>query len=146
MCQPNCDFTGSEISTLRQLERHLGELRHHLVLGEIAEVAALRRRAGILRLFLGDGFEVGALLEVGRNLLGLILGRHQDVVRAHLFVAAHLLDRVVVDLLHRLIGTAALPSDLQDRFHQQLVADEGEAGFELLVSRPSSPRPPLPPA
>ena len=112
---------------LVELEGHLGEFRHHLVLGEIAEVAALRRGARVLRLLLGELGEVAALLELGDDRLGLVLGRHQDVAGAHLLLAAHLLDGVVIDLAHRLLGDRGLALRLQQRFHQQLVADEVEA-------------------
>ena len=67
MCQPNWVFTGSEIA-LAELERHLGEFRDHLVLGEIAEIAALGR-AGVLRLFLGERGEIGAAFELARMAL-----------------------------------------------------------------------------
>src|SRR4051794_2669266 len=58
---------------LVELERHLGEFRHHLVLGEVAEVAALRG-ARILRLLLRQGGKVGALLELVGDRLGVRLG------------------------------------------------------------------------
>ena len=55
---------------------------------------------------------------------------------------AHLLDRFVVDLLHRLVGDRGLAFRLQQRFHQQLVADEGERLLNRFCRRASWPRPP----
>ena len=49
----------------------------------------------------------------------------------HFLLGRHLLDGLVVDLVHRLVGHAALPASLQQRFHQQLVAVEGEALLEV---------------
>ncbi len=81
MCQPNCDLTG--IGNLARLQREGdgGEFRHHLLLGEEAEIAAVGR-AGILGLLLGEFGEVGALLQLGGDRLGVVLGLDQDMAGA----------------------------------------------------------------
>ena len=90
MCQPNCDFTGIGNLAGLQLEGDIGEFRHHLVLGEEAEVAAVGR-AGILRLFLGDFGEIAALLQFVGDRLRLVLGLDQDVAGVDLLLAGDLL-------------------------------------------------------
>ena len=129
MCQPNWVFTGSEIS-LAELERHLGEFRHHLVLGEIAEIAALGR-ARILRLLLGERGEIRAAFELGEHGLGFVFGRNEDVARVHLLLARHLLDGFFVDLAFRFVGQRGLARVLQQRFHQEPVAIEREPPLDI---------------
>ena len=55
---------------LVELERDFGEFRHHLVLGEVAEIAAVGG-AGVLGFLLGERGEVRALLQLGFDVLGL---------------------------------------------------------------------------
>ena len=50
---------------LVELECDLGEFRHHLLLGEIAEIAAFGR-ARVLRLLLGERGEIGAPFSCAR--------------------------------------------------------------------------------
>ena len=71
---------------LLQLERGLGEFRHHAVLGEPAEVAAVAGRVlGELGRHLG---EVLAALDAGERRLRLVLGRQQDVAGVDFLLAA----------------------------------------------------------
>ncbi len=85
-----------------QRERGGGEGRHHLVLLEPAEIAALGR-AGVLAVLLRERGEIRALLQFGDDLLGLVLGGHQDVARVHLLLARLAGDVLVV------AGTDRLP-------------------------------------
>ncbi len=48
----------------------------------------------------------------------------------HFLLLAHLLDRVVIDFVHGLVGQRGLAGRLQQFFHQQLVAGEGEPLLE----------------
>ena len=49
----------------------------------------------------------------------------------HLLLVRHLLDRLVVDLVHRLVGQGGLARVLQERFHQHLVVLEGEPALDV---------------
>src|SRR5262245_1360063 len=89
------------------LERDLGELGHHLILGEIAKIAAFGG-AGILGLFLGDGGEIGTALDLVEQRLGLVLAVDEDVARAHLLLPADGFHRVVVGLLQGLVVDGGL--------------------------------------
>ncbi len=75
---------------------------------KIAEIAALGRRTGVLRLLLGDRGEIAALLQVGENRFRLVFALDQDVTGVHLLLAADLLDRFVVDLAHGVVGEGGL--------------------------------------
>src|SRR5499427_7495665 len=66
------------------LEGDIGKFGHHLIFGEVAEIAALGG-TGILGLFLGQLGEIGAALELFENGLRFIFAFDQDVARAHLF-------------------------------------------------------------
>ena len=111
-------------------ERDLGEFRHHLFLGEEAEIAAIGR-ARILRLLLGQLGEIGALVEFGLDRLGLFLGRHQDVAGVDFLLAGDLLGGVVIDLLHGLVGHRRLAFGRQQVVHQQAVTGEIELLLEI---------------
>ena len=97
MCQPNCVCTG--LGDLADLEREGGVLERlqHLAAGEEAEIAALG--VGVLRLLLGERGEVLALLQPLGDLLGLVLGLHQDMAGVNLLLRLHLADLLVIDLL-----------------------------------------------
>ena len=112
-----------------EFERDLRELRHHLLLGEVAKVAAIRG-ARILRLLLGEFGEIAALLQLLDDLLGFILGLDQDMPCADFLVAAHLRRGVVIDLAHCRIGGRGLGLVGQQLVHQQPVTREGEALLE----------------
>src|ERR1700722_1118956 len=84
-------------------ERDVGEFRHHLILGEEAEVAAVGC-AGVLGLLLGELGEIGALVELFLDRLGLFLGLDQDVPGMNFLFAGDLLGGVVINLLHGLVG------------------------------------------
>src|SRR5260370_20342848 len=58
------------------------------------------------------------------------LFRSQDVAGVHLFLAAHGLHRVLVDLAHGFVGERSLGFVLQAVTHQQLVAQECERSEE----------------
>ena len=96
---------------LRHLARLQGkcggsEFRHHLVLLEEAEIAALLRAAGVLAVLLGERREVRAALELGDDLLRLGLVVHQDVLGVDLLFARLAGDILVVAGMHRLVGDA----------------------------------------
>src|ERR1700733_14499062 len=80
-----CDLRLPRIGQLPlvELESPFGEFRHHLVLGEIAEIAAFGR-ARIFGLLLRQRGEVGTSLELGEDRFGFLLGRDQDMARVHL--------------------------------------------------------------
>ena len=76
---------------LCELERRLLEGLHHHAAAEPAEVAALLRRPGILRMLLGQvGETAGVLLQLAQNLLGFFLRLHQDMAGAALLLDAEL--------------------------------------------------------
>ena len=118
--------------SLVELERGFGEFGHHLVLGEVAEIAAIGR-ARVFGFFLGERGEVRALLQLGFDLVRFCFGRHQDMTRVHLFLGRHLLDRLVIDLVHRVVGQGGLAGILQQRFHQHLVALEVEMVLDVVT-------------
>ena len=112
------------------LESDIGEFRHHLILGEEAEVAALGR-ARILGFLLGEGREIGAALELIEDGLRLVLVLDQDVARVHLLLAAHGLHGVIVGLVQGIVGESGLGLVLQLVPHQKLVAQERQPSLEL---------------
>jgi len=96
---------GAEVANLRAFKagrigwpemrrRYLADLKregrvlerlHHRAAAEVSEVAALRRRAGILRIFLRQlGEALGRLARLGDDLFGLLLRLHENVARASL--------------------------------------------------------------
>ena len=115
-----------------ELERRLGEFRHHLILGEIAEIAAVGGTR-VLRLLLGDRGEVAALLELGEDRLRLVLGIDQNVAGVDLLLARHLLNGLIIELMQRALRDRCLAFLLQHRFHQQLAARIGEPALEILA-------------
>ncbi len=118
--------------TLVELERDVGEFRHHLVLGEVTEIAAFGS-SRILRLFLGERGEVRALFQLVFDRLGFVLGGDQDMARVHFLLVRHLLDRVFVDLVHRVVGHRRGAGVLQQGFHQHLVALELDAVLDVVA-------------
>ncbi len=120
------------LGDLARLERKRGgrEFRHHLVLGEEAEIAAIGG-AGVLGLLLGQLSEIGALLQLLDDGLGLVLGLEQDVAGVHFLVAGDLLGGLLIDLLHRLIGGGGLALGGQQLIHQDAVAGEIEPALEI---------------
>ncbi len=115
-----------------QRERDGGEFRHHLVLGEEAEVAAVGC-AGVLGLLLGEFGEIGALLEFVLDRLGLILGLDQDVAGVDFLLARDLLGGILIDLLHGLVGGRSLAFARQQAVHQEPVARERQPLLEIVV-------------
>ena len=72
-----------------------GECRDHVVAAEIAEVAARsRRRVG--RIFLGEGGEIGALVELVDDRLRLGLGLDEDVAGVNLLARRLFLDVLLI--------------------------------------------------
>ena len=67
--------------TLVQFAHGFRKLRHEVRWIGPVEVAALGARTRVLRLLLGEVFELGALLEIGQDLVGLLFGGHQNVAR-----------------------------------------------------------------
>ena len=49
----------------------------------------------------------------------------------HFLLGRHLLDGVVIDLLHRRVGDGGFAGLLQQRFHQHPVAVEGEPALDV---------------
>ena len=127
---------------LFQLESGVGKFRHHLLLAEIAEIAAIGLARGILGDFLGDLLKILALLQAHDDRLDLVLGflarllvarrgADQDVAGMHFHLLAHLFDGFVIDLVHRVVGERFLADRLQQRLHQQLVAGKGDLALEV---------------
>ncbi len=50
-----------------------------------------------------------------------------------LFLGRHLLDRFVIDLVHGVVGQGGFAGILQQRFHQHLVALEGEVALDVVT-------------
>src|SRR5687768_5523584 len=76
---------------LPQLERRLLEGLHHHAAAEPAEVAALLRRAGVLRVFFRELRKaIRRLAHLVQELFRLVLGLHQDVAGAALLLHAQL--------------------------------------------------------
>ena len=55
------------------------------------------------------------------------------MARAHLFLGRHLLDGIVIDLVHRIVGHCGLAGAVQQRFHQHLVALERDPMLDLVA-------------
>ena len=55
------------------------------------------------------------------------------MARVHLLHLAHLLDGFVINLVHGLVGERRLVDRLQQVFHQQLFAREGDAALECVA-------------
>ena len=51
----------------------------------------------------------------------------------HLLLGRHLLDRLVIDLVHRVVGQGGLAGILQQRLHQHLVALEVDAVLDVVA-------------
>lgn len=113
MCQPEL-----RLHRLRDLadvegEGSILERLQHLAAGEEAEVAALG--IGVFRLLLGNGGEVLALLQPLGDLLGLGLGRHQDMAGVHFLLRLQFADLLVVDLLGLGVGDRAVDLGIEER-------------------------------
>ena len=113
-------------------KRDRGELRHHLLLGEEAEIAAIGG-AGVLGLLLGELREIGTLLKLGLDRLGLVLGLDQDMAGVHFQLPGDLLGGLLIDLLHGLFGGRGLAFGCEQAVHQQAVAGKGQPLLEILV-------------
>lgn len=101
-------------------EGGVGELGHHGVALEVAEIAAIGLGGGIDRLLLGERREVGAALELLDQRVGRSLVRDQDMHGMHLLRRkARLGLHLVVGLL-QLLGRGALV----DRLLHQAVAQD----------------------
>ena len=122
------------------LERDIGELRHHLVLGEVVEVAAVllagrvlgqlgRERCEVLVLLDALHRRLGARLRLGLRLFVLRVGPEQDVAGAHFLGRAHRLDLLVIDLAQRFVGHQRPRVVLQHQTHQELAARKNASRF-----------------
>src|SRR5260370_42713185 len=107
-------------------------MRPRLLLGEPAAIAAVGR-AGILGFLLGEFGEIGALLELFRDRLGVVFGLDQDMPGVDFLFAGDLLGGVLIDLLHGLVGGRGLAFGRQQAVHQEPVARERQPLFEILV-------------
>src|SRR6185436_9942920 len=107
------------------------EFRHHLLLGEEAEIAAVGG-AGILGFLLGQFGEIGALLQLFRDRLGLVLGLDQDVAGVDFGFAGDLFGCLLIDLLHGLVGGRGLALGGEQAVHQEPAAGERQALLEVL--------------
>ena len=99
------------------LEGDIGKFGHHLIFGEVAEIAALGG-SGILGFFLGQLCEIGAALELFDNGLRFIFAFDQDVAGAHLFLPAHGFHRLIVGLFQGFVGERGFGFLLQLVSHQ----------------------------
>ena len=107
-------------------ERRLGELGHHLLAPEEAQVAAVLARRRIDRAFPGQRGEVGAARQRGDDLLRLVLAGDQDVARVDLLLGEALV------VLHLVVARAQL---VRGRAFLDLLPHEGvpqHAGARLL--------------
>ena len=82
-----------------QRECRFGKFRHHLRLGEIAEIAAVILGPIEAELF-GQFLELFTLGETPQNVLGFLLGADQDVARPHPLGLLQLGGFLVIDRLH----------------------------------------------
>ncbi len=112
-----------------QLESGVGEFRHHAVLGEPAEIAAVAGR--ILGEFGRDFGEVLAALDSSVRLLGFFLGRQKNVPRMDFLLRRLGLGRLVIGLLLRFLGRGGLANGGEQLLHAQLLAIIGELALEL---------------
>jgi hypothetical protein len=108
------------VLVLLELEGRVTEFRHHLVLGEPAEIATRLGGAGLGRLFLGQALELRALIELLDDRLRFVLGLHQDVAGMDFVLRrVGLHELVVLGLQHRVGGLrldgARQPDVLHDR-------------------------------
>ena len=115
---------------MRERERDGGEFRHHLFLGEEAEIAAIGG-AGVLGLLLRQFGEVAALLQLFGDRLGLVLGLDQDVAGVNFHFTGDLLGGLLIDLLHGLIGGRGLALGGEQAVHQQAAARERQTLLEV---------------
>ena len=111
------------------LERRLGEFRHHLVAREPAEISAFAARIfGQLSRHLG---EILAALDPRQRLLGVFLGRQQNMAGVNFRLRRLLLGGFVIGLMFGLIGRRFRASVAQHRFHAQLIVIIGHAAGEI---------------
>ena len=117
-----------------QREGGVGELLDHVVMAEIAEIAA-RAAAGVGRMLLGEFGEIGSFVELGDDRLRLGLGLDQDVPGMHLFVPGLLLGEGLVACLELVLGLGVLDRLVEIGFLDQaiLVALQPELHLGILV-------------
>ena len=118
-CQPNCVLTGSEIWPSFSLKAASAKGRHHALLGEPAEIAALGSR--VLRHLLGDLGEILTGLEPLQNRLGIRLGGDEHVTGVDLLLRLLRRRSLIVDLVQGRIVGNRLGDAGQHRLHQDLV-------------------------
>ncbi len=87
--------------------KRLGERRHIVVGGGPTQIAAIGCAAGVLGVFLRQLGELGALFQLGDDVLSFFFARHQDVLRL-VFGGAEALDEFVVFGLDLGIGDGML--------------------------------------
>src|SRR5262249_15118992 len=95
-------------------EYRLRELWHHLSGREIAKVAAVLLRRGIGRLLLGYGREIGPARQLLDDVLGLILGRHEDMRGTDLRLRRLLRHELCIAGLDRILRHQALEMPADD--------------------------------
>ena len=107
-----------------ELERGVREFRHHPVLREPAEIAALG--AGVLRHLGRDLGEILAVLQPLQNLFRVRLGLDEDMAGVNLGFRLLELCDLVIGLLDRGVGGGLGGHLAQQRLHHQLLAIIGD--------------------
>ena len=113
----------------RHLEGGGGEFRHHALLGEPAEIAALGAR--ILRDFLGDLGKILAGLQALENGLRVLFLLDEDVAGAHFLLRLLVRLGFFVGFLDGFVGRGRLGDAAEFGLHQHLLAQEFEALLEF---------------
>ena len=111
-----------------------GEFRHHVALLEETQIAAVLR-ARVLAILLGEGGEVGTLVELVDDLFRLVLGGHQDVLGMHLGLAGFVGDLGIVFGVQGRVGHRRSDVTAQDGVLQHLVggAVDGVLDYRVLL-------------
>ena len=116
---------------LLQLEDDLFELRNHLTVAEVAEIAAVVLRARILRVFLRELGEIRAFVELRLELFGLLFGFDQDMACRNFLFRLQKLHLIVIDLARIRVADRTLDDLLEIQLSQRPALEIGEARFEV---------------
>ncbi len=123
---------GLGVLALVQLVGRSPEFRDHVAVAEIAEVAAIGG-ARILGFLLGELGEIGTLVELGDDVLGLGLGGDEDVAGPQLFLGLHGLRHYVIFLLQGRIAQLVLQLAAQQHLADRLILIGSDERLDLGV-------------
>src|SRR5258706_4375161 len=106
------------VLTRRQSKGGVGKLHDHVVMAEIAEIAA-RAAARVGRMLFSELREIGSLVELADDRLRLCLGLDQDVARVDLFAASLFLGEGLVARLELVFCLGCLNRATEESFLDQ---------------------------